>query len=259
MITPKNISNLPLAVRKLFEFDNQSRKIDGISIVIPIKGIDRCNNLNYCINRMLLQNVTPIEIIISEYDTTQRVSVERQGKDHRIKKIYTKSSNNNFNKSIAVNAGVIVAKYNKILMNDADIIVPTGYLNRLNSILSEYETFFVGKIIYNVNLLRSGLHWSGSTRSDYFSGGSIGFTKDAYIRIGGMCEQFDGYGSEDCEFYDRVRALTKLYENRDTTLLHLAHRRQTPYSINSELYQKLKDLPMDTRLEQLRSDLNSRK
>lgn len=259
MIKPKNISNLPLHIRKQFEFDNLARKIDGLTIIIPIKGVDRANNLNFCINRMLLQNVSPIEIIISEYDNTQKVTVERVGKDPRLKKIFTKALNNNFNKSIAVNVAVMSAKYAKILMNDADIIVPKGYLLRVDDALKKYDTCFFAKTIYNVHLMRSGLHWAGSKREDYFTGGSIAFTKDAYLKIGGMCELFDGYGSEDCEFFDRVRSSTNLCEQRDATLLHLSHKRATAYSINAELYQKLIETDLETRIRNLQKDLDKRR
>jgi hypothetical protein len=164
-----------------------------------------------------MQNVDNIEIIVSEEDNNDsRIKLERFVNDSRVKKIYTASGPTPFNKSIAINTGVIASKYDKILMNDADIIPPKGYIQRLDEVLNEYESIFVGNTIYNVNLNRLGIVWSGSKRTDYFSGGSIGFRKNKFIEIGGMCEKFYGYGSEDCEFFDRIKRCTKLYENRDS-------------------------------------------
>ena len=260
MIFPSNAKNLPVEIRKYFEFaHNTLHKTSGISVVIPIRGLERVPNLHYCITRLLMQNVDNLEIIVSEEDNNEKVKLDRFCKDSRIKKIFTKSGPTEFNKSIAVNAGVISAKYNKVLMNDADIIPPVGYLKRLDQILDEYDGFFVGQTIYNVNLIKAGLIFTGSKRTDYFSGGSIGFCKDKYLNIGGMCEKFYGYGSEDCEFWGRLKDLTRLYENRDTVFLHLNHKRTHVFSCNAELYDSIIKQSMEDRLVWLRHDITNRK
>ena len=104
-----------------------------------------------------MQNVEPIEIIISEEDQVERINLTYFVNDSRIRKIFTQSGPTAFNKSIAINAGFAVATYNKILMNDADIVPPKGYLSRIDSVLKEYESCFFGKEIYNVTLLKTGL------------------------------------------------------------------------------------------------------
>ena len=260
MITPRNFGNLPLDVRKHFNFvlGNMS-KISGVSIVIPIRGMARYTNLMYVINRFLSQNVEPLEIIVSEEDTISQIKLDKYQKDSRIKKVFTVGKKDKFNKSIAINAGVCLAKYNKILMNDADIVPPTGYLSRLDKILETYESFFVGKTIYNVHLYKNILNWRGSKRDDYFSGGSIGFTKSAFANIGGMCEKFEGYGSEDCEFFDRIKKCTNLYEERDSCLLHLHHDRKSSFSENVVVYDQIVNKDMQTRIQELQNDLNLRK
>lgn len=259
MIFPNNSNSLPLEIRRFFDFANSTlNKIGGVSVVIPVRGLDRLPNLYYCISRLLMQNVDNLEIIVSEEDSAERIKLDKYLKDSRIKKIYTPCGSTMFNKSVAINAGVIAAKYSKILMNDADIIPPKGYIARLDNILNEFEFFFVGQVIYNVNLIRTAVTWTGSKRTDYFSGGSIGFTKSKFFEIGGMCEKFSGYGSEDCEFWTRVKELTKLYEVRDSVLLHLNHKRLTSFSINADIYESLVKQNMDERLQNLRIDLQKR-
>ena len=259
MIFPTNAKNLPVEIRKFFEFSlNTITKIGGVSIVVPVRGTDRQPNLNYCISRLLMQNVDNLEIIVSEEDSNEKIKLDKFQKDSRVRKIFTRSGPTSFNKSIAVNVGVLAAKYDKVLMNDADIVPPKGYVQRLDEALNQYDSFFVGQTIYNVNLVKSGIMWAGSKRTDYFSGGSIGFKKEKYIEIGGMCEKFYGYGSEDCEFWGRVSRLTKMYENRDTVLLHLNHRRATLFSVNVDVYNDLMNQNMEVRLQNLRDDLQKR-
>lgn len=251
--------SLPPNISKMFEISNRTIKpISGISIIMPIRGIDRYVNLEYCISMFLLQNTYPIEIIVSEEDQSEKVDLKGFKNDSRVRKTFTQSDQKPFNKSIAVNAGFSIATFSKIIMNDVDIIPPNNYLEKVDSCLNEYDGCFFGKEIYNVNLLKSGLYWSGSKRVDYFSGGSICFTKNAYINIGGMCEKFYGYGSEDCEFWGRIKNLTKFLEVRDTPFLHINHKRKDNYSVNSDLYDELMAMPMDERLVNLKKDISKR-
>lgn len=259
MIFPRSVNNLPIEIRKYFEFSSSSvQPISGITVVIPIRGTDRQPNLNYCISRLLLQNAEPMEIVVSEEDSHEKINLDKFKNDSRVKKIFTRSLSKPFNKSIAVNAGVSFALHTKIVMNDADIVPPKGYLQRIDTVLNSYDFCFFGKEIYNVELMRNVVIWKGSKRVDYFSGGSIAFTKKAFFEIGGMCEKFYGYGSEDCEFWERANKLIKLHESRDSVFLHLNHKRLTPFSTNAELYNEIVLSPMEDRLKLLKEDLNKR-
>lgn len=258
MIQSRMIANLPIDVQRKFEYATSPvRAISGISIVIPIRGIDRKNNLKYCISKLLQQSIQPIEIIISEEDSHEHVDIKDFYQDSRVRKIFTKSKPGGlFNKCKAVNAGVIAATHKMVSMNDADIVLPRDYLYKVSLALQEHEICFIAKEIYNMDLLKTGIIWRGGKRVDYFSGGSISFTKDAYIKIGGMNERFEGYGSEDCEFWGRATSLCKVYENREFPLLHLNHKRLHNYSQNGDLYNSLVSQDINQRLEALKSDLN---
>ena len=259
MIHPKTSINLPNNIRKEFEISiSQVQPISGLSVVIPIRGKDRQSNLNYCVHRLLLQNTDPIEIVISEEDQVERIDLKNFLNDSRVRKVFTQSGPTPFNKSIAINAGVAVSSYNKILMNDTDILVPKGYFKRIDLVLNDYDMCFFGKEIYNVNLLKTGIVWNGSKRTDYFSGGSIAFTKSSFANIGGMCEKFYGYGSEDCEFWERARKLTKLLEVRDTAFVHLNHKRLQTYSVNGDLYSSIVAMPMEERVAMLKEAYKKR-
>lgn len=235
---------------------NKKEKIDGISVVIPFRGFERFTTLVFCIDHILRQNVDPIEIIVSEEDSCSRINMMKYAKDTRVKHILT-FSHEKFNKSKAINVGVINAKYNKIIMNDVDIIVPNGYLLEISQKLDEYESCFLAKEIYYLTRLPFGYHffWREQKRSDYFSGGSIAFTKDAFFRIGGMCELFKGYGSEDCEFWTRIQSLTKMNEDRKTTLLHAPHKRYINFSQNTYVYNEWMSSEINDRVDKLQDVL----
>ena len=91
MILPRSVNNLPSDIRKNFEFSSPSvQPVSGITVVVPVRGVDRQQNLNYCISRLLLQNVEPMEIVVSEEDTTEKINLDRFRNDSRIKKIFVK-------------------------------------------------------------------------------------------------------------------------------------------------------------------------
>lgn len=254
MIFPRRVDDLPIEIRKYFKFSYSSAQpVSGITVVIPIRGTDRQENLNYCISRLLLQNVKPMEIIVSEEDDSEKINIDKFKNDNRIKKIFTTNPTKPFNKSIAVNAGVSVASHAKIVMNDADIVPPKGYLQRIDKVLNSYDFCFFGKEIYNVYLVRKSVIWKGKKRVDYFSGGSIAFTKKAFFEIGGMCEKF--YVSKDCEFWERANRLIKFHESRDSIFLYLNHKRENNFSQNTELYDRLMGMYIEERLVSLKNNL----
>lgn len=256
-IFPKMLSNLPPEIQRRFDYPPAPAKpCAGVSVVIPVRGNDRLRNLHYCINKLLQQNIEPIEIIVSEEDKFHSIDIGPFRQDSRIRHIFTRSDDVvNFNKSKAVNAGVAASTYNIISMNDADIVLPKDYLYRVSNILQDYESCFIAKEIYLMDFISAGISWRGGKRVDYFTGGNISFRKESFIKIGGMNEQFIGYGSEDCEFWTRIKNLTNLYENRDCPIIHLNHKRKHFYSQNSTLYENIISKTMEERVAELSIDL----
>jgi len=256
-ILPRILSNLPPDIQRRFDYPaSPAKPCSGVSVVVPVRGVDRLRNLHYSMTKLLQQNIEPMEIIISEEDKFPVIDIGPFRQDSRVRQIFTQSKENApFNKSRAVNVGVIASTYNKICMNDADIVLPKDYLWRVSNILQDYESCFIAKEIYLMDFISAGIIWKGGKRSDYFTGGTISFKKEAFMRIGGMNEKFEGYGSEDCEFWTRIQSLTNLYENRDCPILHLNHKRKHFYSENSDLYAKTIAQTMEDRVAELTEDL----
>ncbi len=268
MIITSFVRGLPEYVTSSFSKSNDNiiNIKEGISIVIPFRSdafMHRLKNINICINNILSYKILPIEIIISEEseEITKNLSLYNINNSNYVDivHVHTKSSSRKFNKCAAVNVGVLKAKYERIIMNDADILFPVNYLEKVsNAFDNGYDSCFFGKEIYNIVVDKRKFNFYGKIRKDYFSGGSIAFSKKSFLDIGGMCEDFLGYGSEDCEFWTRITSLTKLLEQRDTVFLHLDHPRDSVLTENGKIYDEIINTPMDIRILKLKENLNNR-
>lgn len=241
--------------KKLFVYNNVKSKND-ITVIIPFRGKERVPSLKVCIDYIYKQNVEDIEIIVVEEDVKSVLEI-----DDRIKHIFLQSDRK-FNKSKAINIGVMNSKNNFICMNDVDMIMQDGYLERICKVLKINEVGNMGKDIYyldeipvNDNFIFSGRQWSDGARF-HFHGGNVFFRKDAFLRIGGMDENFVGHGSEDSEFYLRAKRATKFYDIREMFLLHMPHpQTNDDWHENERYFRTVKNMPIQRRIVELRKSL----
>jgi GT2 family glycosyltransferase len=95
---------------------------------------------------------------------------------------------------------------------------------------------------------------------DYFEGGSLGARKAAYVAIGGFDERFVGYGMEDCEFFNRLAAHGKFFNQRTIKMVHLWHDHAndwaTAHKRNKEYMATIKDKPFIMRSHELNAAWN---
>jgi glycosyltransferase involved in cell wall biosynthesis len=232
----------------------------GVSVIIPFRGKERLANLRTCLQFLQHQSCMPLDIIVVE-ESPHSVLAQTpipQG----IRVVHIKGQDK-FNKSIAINAGALLAAHDVISIHDVDLILPSIYFEEVaTELYGGSESCFLLKEIFYLfhrpNINRIVIN-QNNKRSDYFNGGSVNIRKDAFMRIGGMNEKFYGYGHEDCEFWTRVQSLTKLKEDRKHAALHLYHKRPVSWSENTELYEGIMAQSMETRLADLQSDLEKRK
>jgi hypothetical protein len=153
-----------------------------------------------------------------------------------------------FTKALAFNFGVSKALYNKIILQDADIVCPSNYVGRMYHILNNYEGAHLGsKVLYisnkssqeavNSNHISDALDCERAV--GYFEGGSLACTKNAYFKVGGFNEIYEGYGVEDCDFFDRLKNFSKFYNTRDTDFVHLWHGRTPGWEIHHRRNKKI--------------------
>jgi predicted glycosyltransferase involved in capsule biosynthesis len=87
----------------------------------------------------------------------------------------------------------------------------------------------------------------------YFEGGSLACKVQTYWKIGGFCEDYYGYGCEDCDFYYRLSHRCKWSEQRVYDFLHLWHGRAPQWGVhhkkNRQREAQLGKMPLPERVK----------
>lgn len=240
----------------LFTGMNPPKATSGMTVIIPVRGVERRQALETNVFYLRHQGVAPLEILIVEEDTQPSLEVPHT------RHVFLQSDKP-FNKSRCINAGMANAKYDKVCMNDADMILQDGFLHEVDNILNLYDAGnIVREIFYLTEVPTPGninfTFWRQWTKAAHWGchGGNNFYKKRAFINAGGMCEAFVGHGSEDSEFYQRVGKLTNFYDQRSMTLLHMPHpTHPETAAANVKLWQQIEAQPMNVRLNNLKRDL----
>jgi GT2 family glycosyltransferase len=238
-IKSKEIYRKILAENKIYVQPTNASEVPSISVVIPCRMSPlRTSSIPTVINNIRAQRFPNIDILVIEQDKILRIADEMVYPCRH--KLAGAPPATPFNKAHAFNVGVSKAKYDKILLHDADIVVPGWYASKISKILDNYDSCHIGKqVLYltlsstnEVNQQQSLAHNKQCENAiDYFEGGSLAINKSAYIKIGGFDERFVGYGVEDCEFYQRIKECTKFSESRTVTMVHLWHDRTPGWDV----------------------------
>lgn len=242
-------------------------RLPSISYVIPLRDISRTKSIATVINNIRAQKFPVIDIVIVEEDRKNSLKVNKVMPAN-----YSFiPSNTHFNKSKAFNRGVRLAKYDKIVLHDADIMVRAGYTQKIFDLLNKHDAVHKGKdVIYLTAKSTEVVNNTGKVSRNldcrnqvgYFEGGSLACTRDRYIKVGGFNADFVGYGCEDCEFFERLKAHCKSFDNnRDETFYHLEHSRvpgwQQCHKQNKILMKTLMKRDRSKYLEDLRNRLKN--
>jgi len=227
-------------------------KVPSVSVIIPIKNIGRQDATETIVNSIRSQLFPNIEIIISEQDQTSRFNTEPV---KPCKYLFAKNRHKDqpFTKAMAFNLGVINATYPKIILQDADIICPSNYVKKISELLDTHAGVHIGSKVLYMNQKSSREITSTrviNAKKDceravgYFEGGSLACTKKAYFKCGGFNEVFEGYGIEDCDFFERLKYAVKFYNVRTEDFVHLWHGRTSGWNVhhqrNKKIYSQLK-------------------
>lgn len=227
----KNISS----PSRVYVKASTATEVPSITTVIPIRNIGRGEAVKTVVNSIRSQLFPNIEIIIAEQDETKNPQVSKLGP---CKYLLAKSkySAQPFTKAMAFNLGVANATNPKIVLHDADIVPQRNYVNKIYSILDSHDGVHIGAKVLYINEA-SSRQINRLAKIDpkkecervvtYFEGGSLACTKKAYFSCGGFNEIFEGYGIEDCDFFDRLKYNTKFYNERSEDFVHLWHGRTT--------------------------------
>lgn len=98
-----------------------------------------------------------------------------------------------FNRGKLLNIGALHATTNHFIFHDVDLLVLSG--------MNHYRRVPVIPTLLATHLQQFGYQLPFP---DYF-GGVVAFTKEQFERVDGFCNEFWGWGGEDCEMFDNVK------------------------------------------------------
>jgi len=238
-------------------FPQEVDKYENFSIIFVFRKTDdekRLKNLEACL-RYYRKNYSLAQIIVAEqFSDIPKINVSQD-----VEKVSFEDSGL-FLKSKLMNLSVIRCKYNKIFFCDADILVDFHILNNCLAYLGSYDFSkpYARKLRdVKINLesddLFSEKREVTRQRTDSpLGGGAFCFTKEFYLKIGGMDEFFKGYGSEDHAFGLKVVNLGKacyldgeaLHLHHDTAVKTLVNYKEIA-DTNNDYYHKLSNFDQE--------------
>jgi glycosyltransferase involved in cell wall biosynthesis len=205
----------------------------SLSVVIGIRnwGLDR---LEVALKSHLASDVPNLEIIVSDYGSTNCDHVSEIAKKFGCKYIFSESDV--WSRSAALNAGIIEASSNYILTTDADIIFsPKSH----GILIHNLECIPDSVQIIQCRDLPDGFGSASLSRFDWDQlfkvsairprwgmGGSATFTKALFSRLHGFDERMTVWGGEDNDFVQRARrsgAILNWIENPEARIYHIWH------------------------------------
>lgn len=198
-----------------------------LSLIVPYTYGDelRQKAIFHCINSIKAQIYRGYELIIVEEilgsQSESKFPYPRKVDKH----IILKDACRGFNKSWCINVGIKQAKYDNAVIIDADVIFGKEYLNELLKFKKNCPLFFSG---YNYIILLPGRDNPVVRIKTHFSikaMGGIWFTDRNYLfkTLGGMNENYFGYGGEDNDLYERARNILETIPAMPYPVAHQYH------------------------------------
>lgn len=244
--------------------------MDDISIIIPVGcTTSRLPYIGPIAQYYRLNNPEHnVEIIISEYGND--MLYKDIANEIEAKYLFISKNTQYYNKSKAVNAGMTVAQSEVCVMADSDMLPPNNIAKILTSELSEFDAtwpccYYYSTITTKDWALDEGFYKltrpavDGRRKIGKGPGGIFGINKTAYMSIGGMNEDFEGYGYEDTEFLSRASSNLKISVTHTSVAIHMAHDKdpgQCKFRSNSNKFNKLRSLLKDKKyIQSLKANL----
>jgi len=206
-----------------------------ISVLIGHRGMERLPLLLTTIKSIASQIGISLECIIIEQD---RVPVVRDYLPDWVRYIFLETSIDldGYNRSAGFNLGAIHANGQILLLHDNDMLVPNTYCRDIVRLVEKgYNALNTKRYVFYLRnshsqRIQDSIHEILSEPPDYIvqnleAGGSMAITKEAYMSIGGMDEEFIGWGGEDIEFWNRCSVLSRWIWGFEP-IIHLWHTSQ---------------------------------
>lgn len=206
-----------------------------VSFLIGHRGLARLPHLLLTLQSIAGQEGVGLECIVVEQDSQPVI------RDHlpgwiRYMHLPLPQPDLPYSRSWAFNVAARCATGELLILHDNDMLVPTDYAAEMWRLYCQgFEVMQLKRFIFYLTAAATERAFAvgqipDSALSEHVvenleGGGSVGICRDAYHKIGGMDEDFIGWGGEDNEFWDRC--LTRhVWEYAYLPLIHLWHAAQ---------------------------------
>jgi len=206
-----------------------------ISVLIGHRGMERLPLLLTTIKSIASQIDVKLECIIIEQDTIPRI------KDYLpdwVQYLFLQTNNDLscYNRSAGFNLGAAYAQGEILILHDNDMLVSKTYCRDIARLVDQgFEALNTKRYVFylkpsHTKRTLNSIHEIPTEPPEYIvqnleAGGSMAITKKAYMQIGGMDEEFIGWGGEDIEFWNRCSLLNRWIWGYEP-VIHLWHRNQ---------------------------------
>lgn len=248
----------------------EPKRNDGdvdISVIIGHRGLERIELLLATLNTIGAQKDVNIECIVVEQDNRRKIEAYLPT---WVRYIFQESNGGKegYNRSAAFNLGAKNARGGLLLLHDNDMLVPAFYCHDLVSLAKEgYDVLNIKRFVFYLNrldtqrVIRSidnlSLCTPLSVVQNLEAGGSVAIKRNAYISIGGMDENFVGWGGEDNELWKRCSILKRWIWGY-APIIHLWHEGQPlkgdRENLNVNRAKALENSIIQERISRLRSE-----
>ena len=236
-----------------------------LSVMIGHRGTERLPLLLATLESVAAQQDVRLECLVIEQDQEVRIAASLPS---WVRHIHAPLSDAGapYNRSHTFNSGARHARGPVLLLHDNDMLMPQGYGERiLERITRGYAVVNPKRFIFYLHqdhsqeVLRSKARLDQQP-ADYIvqnleAGGSLAITARAYRDLGGMDEDFSGWGGEDNEFWDRCLTLPTWIWGYEP-IVHLWHASQplkhTPDNPNLRHCREVMAIPAQERIARLR-------
>jgi hypothetical protein len=203
----------------------------AVSFIIGHRGLERLPHLKITVETIRRQADVGVECIVVEQDAEAR---NRAHLPDWVRYLHAPLPGNEtrYSRAAAFNAGARLATGEVLVLHDNDLPVPRSYAAEVWRRHREgYETCHLGRFVFyldppSTERVLAGtlaLRDAGVERVvENSAGGSTAISRTAFEAIGGMDEDFIGWGGEDNEFLDRCLA-RGIWRFGYLPLIHLHH------------------------------------
>jgi hypothetical protein len=230
-----------------------------LSVVIGVRGTRRLPQFHSCLASLAAQRGARVEVIVVEQSVVPEFEAIVPANVRYLHQQAEESMP--YNRSWALNAGARAARAPILVLHDADMLVPMDFAAAIVATMSDrLDALRLPRFIFYLDEATSA-----RVQSEHLFPASIevntvvannrtpvAVSREAYFRIGGHDEGFSGWGAEDDDFMDRLRAL-RTAEGAFLPIVHLWHPEapKRDAHVNRERLRRNRELPDSERVRRL--------